>query len=68
MNWILNLLNVVRNKYIYKPILCIQKYTREDTHTYKKVGIVSCSLEHAMSYGYEEDYSDMEQLMVLLPS
>ena len=34
----------------------------------KKVGIVSCSLEHAMSYGYEEDYSDMEQLMVLLPS
>ena len=34
----------------------------------KKVGIVSCSLEHAMSDGYEEDYSDMEQLMVLLPS
>ena len=51
-----------------RPIIYIQKYTREDTHTYKKVGIVSCSLEHAMSDGYEEDYSDMEQLMVLLPS
>ena len=60
--------NIYTYIYIYKPILYIQKYTRKDTHTYKKVGIVSCSLEHAMSYGYEEDYSDMEQLMVLLPS
>ena len=59
---------VESNIYIYSPIIYIQKYTREDTHTYKNVGIVSCSLEHAMSDGYEEDYSDMEQLMVLLPS
>ena len=38
MSWSIKLLNASRNKYIYiyQPILYIQKYTLEDTRTYKK--------------------------------